>query len=99
MADVVTCGGPKKSRNTSSILQIIFSCRSFEVSEDIRINQKIIIDSFEELGEFMNNKIFHGTLTKLSQAIGPYLGAIGPFVAFGLTFADTESPELRAIKA
>ena len=53
----------------------------------------------EELGEFINSKNFHGALTKLSQAIGPYLGAIGPFVAFGLAFANTESPELIAIKA
>ena len=53
----------------------------------------------EELVEFINSKNFHGTLTKLSQAIGPYLGAIGPLVAFGLSFANTESPELIAIKA
>ena len=53
----------------------------------------------EKLVEFINSKNFHGALTKLSQTIGPYLGAIGPLVAFGLAFANTESPELKAIKA
>ena len=42
-AGVVPCGGPKKSPRTSSVVQIIFSVRSFEISEDILRNQKIII--------------------------------------------------------
>ena len=50
------------------------------------------------LGEFISNKDFFGTLAKLSKSIAPFLKAIGPFVAFGLSFANTESPELRAIK-
>ena len=47
-AGVVTCGGPKKSPRTSSIVQIIFSFWSFEIIEGILRNQKIIIglDSF-----------------------------------------------------
>ena len=42
------CGGPKKSPRASSIVQIIFSFRSFEISEGILRNQKINIglDSF-----------------------------------------------------
>ena len=32
---VVPCGGPKKSPRTSSIVQIIFLFRSFEISKDI----------------------------------------------------------------
>ena len=41
-------GGPKQSLRTSSIVQIIFSFWSFEISEGILRNQKIIIclDSF-----------------------------------------------------
>ena len=35
-AGVVPCGGPKKSPRTSSIVQIIFSFRSFEISKDIQ---------------------------------------------------------------
>ena len=42
-AGVVPCGGPKKSPRTSSIVQIIFSFWSFEISEDILRNQKFII--------------------------------------------------------
>ena len=42
-AGVVPCGGPKKSPRTSSVVQIIFSVRSFEISEDILRNQKNII--------------------------------------------------------
>ena len=46
----VSCGGPKKSPRTSSIVQIIFSFPfwPFEISEGILRNQKIIIglDSF-----------------------------------------------------
>ena len=42
-AGVVPCGGPKKSPRTSSIVQVIFSFRSFEISEDILRNQKFII--------------------------------------------------------
>ena len=44
------CGGPKKSPRTSSIVQIIFSFWSFEISdlESILRNQKLIkgLDSF-----------------------------------------------------
>ena len=42
-AGVVPCGGHKKSPRTSSIVQIIFSVWSFEISEGILRNQKIII--------------------------------------------------------
>ena len=34
-AGVVPCGGPKKYSRTSSIVQIIFYVRSFEISDDI----------------------------------------------------------------
>ena len=37
------CGGPKKSPRTSSIVQIIFFCWSFEISEGILRNVKFII--------------------------------------------------------
>ena len=42
-AGVVPCGGRKKSPRTSSIVQIIFSFWSFEISEGILRNQKITI--------------------------------------------------------
>ena len=42
-AGVVPCGGRKTSPRTSSIVQIIFSFWSFEISEGILRNQKIII--------------------------------------------------------
>ena len=42
-AGVVPCGGPKKSPRTSSIVQVIFSFWSFEISEDSLRNQKFII--------------------------------------------------------
>ena len=42
-AGVVPCGGPKKSPRTSSIVQVIFSFWSFEISEDILRNQKYFI--------------------------------------------------------
>ena len=42
-AGVVPSGGPKMSPSTSSIVQIIFSIWSFEISEDILRNQKCII--------------------------------------------------------
>ena len=47
-AGFAPCGGPKKSPRTLSIVQIIFSFWSFEISEGILRNQKIIIglDSF-----------------------------------------------------
>ena len=47
-ARVVPRGGPIKSPSTSSIVQVIFSFLSFEISEDILRNQKLIIgqDSF-----------------------------------------------------
>ena len=38
----VPCGGPKKSPSTSSIVQIIVSVWSFEISGDILRNRKII---------------------------------------------------------
>ena len=44
VAGVVPCGGPKKSPRTSSIVQVIFSLWSFEISEDILRNQKFIHD-------------------------------------------------------
>ena len=42
-AGVVPSGGPKKSPYTSSIVQIMFSFWSFEISEGILRNQKFII--------------------------------------------------------
>ena len=42
-AGVVLCGGPKKSPGTSSIVQIVFSFLSFEISGGILRNQKFII--------------------------------------------------------
>ena len=42
-AGVVPCGGPKKPPCTISIVQVIFSFWSFEISEDILRNQKYII--------------------------------------------------------
>ena len=49
-AGVVPCGGPKKYPRTSSIVQVMFSFWSFEISEDILRNQKFIIglDSFSD---------------------------------------------------
>ena len=43
VAGVVPCGGPKKSPRTSSIVQVIFSFWTFEISKDILRNQKFII--------------------------------------------------------
>ena len=47
-AGVVPCGGPKKSPRTSSIVQMLFSFWSYEISEGILRNQKFFIglDSF-----------------------------------------------------
>ena len=42
-AGVVPCGGPKKSPRTSSIVQVIFSFWSFEISEDIVRTQNFFI--------------------------------------------------------
>ena len=42
-AGVVPCGGPKKYPRISFIVQVIFSFWSFEISEDILRNLKIII--------------------------------------------------------
>ena len=42
-AGVVPCVGPKMSPRTSSIVQVIFSFWSFEISEDILRNQTLII--------------------------------------------------------
>ena len=52
-AGVVPCGGPKKSPRTSSIVQIIFSFWSFEISEGILRNQKIAIG----LESFSNKRL------------------------------------------
>ena len=51
-AGVVPCGGPKMSPRTSSIVQIIFSFWSFEISEGILSYKKIIIG----LGTFSNQR-------------------------------------------
>ena len=42
-AGVVSWGGPKKCPRTSYKVQILFSFRSFDISESILRNQKIII--------------------------------------------------------
>ena len=53
------CGGPKKSPRTSSKVQIIFSFWSFEISEGILRNQKIItgLESFSNQRFNMFNSI------------------------------------------
>ena len=52
-AGVVPCGGPKKSPRTSSIVQILFSFWSFEISKGIMRNQKTIIG----LESFSNQRV------------------------------------------
>ena len=42
-AGVVPCGGPKKSPRTSSIVQIIFLFRPFEISKDIQSVQNTYV--------------------------------------------------------
>ena len=54
---VVPCDSPKKSPRTSSIVQIIFSFWSFEISESILRNQKIIIG----LDSFSNQRLIYLT--------------------------------------
>ena len=54
-AGVVPCGGRKKSPRTSSIVQIIFSFWSFEISKGILRNQKFIIG----LDSFSNQSLIH----------------------------------------
>ena len=48
------CGGPKKSPRTSSIVQIIFSFWSFEISKGILREQKFIIG----LDSFSNQRLY-----------------------------------------
>ena len=57
-AGVVPCGGPKKSHRTSSIVQIIFSFWSFEISGVILRNQKF----FFGLDSFSNQRFKYLTL-------------------------------------
>ena len=54
-AGVVLCGGPKMSPRTSSIVQIIFSFWSFEISKGILRNQKFITG----LDLFSNQRLIH----------------------------------------
>ena len=54
-AGFAPCGGPKKSPRTPSIVQIIFSFWSFEISEIILRNQKIII----RLDSFTNQRLIY----------------------------------------
>ena len=54
-AGVVSCGGPKMSPRTSSIVQIMFSFWSFEINGDILRNQKFIIG----LGSFSNQRLIY----------------------------------------
>ena len=42
-AGVMSCGGPKKSPCTSSIVQVIVSFRPFEISEGTLSNQNFMI--------------------------------------------------------
>ena len=59
-AGVVPCGGPKKSPRTSSIVQIIFFFRSFEISKDIQSVQNTYVSKhtskqcFDYLTPFRN---------------------------------------------
>ena len=43
---VVSCGGPKKSLRTSSIVQIIFLFRFFEISKDIQSVQNTPFEKY-----------------------------------------------------
>ena len=54
-AGVVQCGGPKTPPRTSSIVQIMFSFWSFEISGDILRNQKFIIGS----DSFSNHRLIY----------------------------------------
>ena len=57
-ADIVLVGGPKKKPRTSSIVQFMFLFWSFEISENILRNQKIlypcILNRFSLLGPHLD---------------------------------------------
>ena len=53
-AGVVPCGSRKMSPRTSFIVQIIFSFWSFEISEGIPRNQKLLIG----LDSFSNQRLY-----------------------------------------
>ena len=70
------CGGPKTFSRTTSIVQIIFSFRSFEISESILRNQKIIIglDSFSNqnliyFAPFVSNERWKITVILFAQCL------------------------------
>ena len=79
-ASVVPCGGPKKSLRASSMVQIIFSYWSFEISDGILSCQKLVIG----LDSFSNQRFvylfFFGVLSlyRLSRQLLQYF-ILAPF--------------------
>ena len=51
---VVSCGGPKKSPRTSSIVQIIFLFRFFEISKDIQSVQTLPLRNIRTCKQCLN---------------------------------------------
>ena len=57
-AGAVSCGGPRKSVRTSSVVRILFFFWSFEISEGILRNKKIMTS----LDSFSNQRLIYLTL-------------------------------------
>ncbi|CAG2202928.1 unnamed protein product [Mytilus edulis] len=52
----------------------------------------------KEITELLGKKEFTTTLSRIAKSIGPFLGALGPFVGFVLAFFPSESEELAYMK-
>ena len=52
----------------------------------------------KEIAGLLDDKAFTSSLATIGASIGPYLGAIGPFIGFGMAFIPSESPELKFMK-
>ncbi|XP_071178588.1 uncharacterized protein [Mytilus edulis] len=81
-----------------AILLLILPRPAVSISEEMREAVTSGLETGKEIGELLSNKRFKSSLVKITRGIGPYLGALGPFVGIVLALNPIESEELSLMK-
>ncbi|XP_063439612.1 uncharacterized protein LOC134720940 [Mytilus trossulus] len=79
-------------------LLMLFSSPSHSLSPDQKQQVTVGLELGKGIAEMLEKKEFRNSLTKIAKNIGPYLGALGPFIGVVMAFIPSESDELAYMK-
>ncbi|XP_063419117.1 uncharacterized protein LOC134701940 [Mytilus trossulus] len=81
-----------------AILLMMIPQPAVSISEEIGEAVTSGLEAGKEIGELLSKGQFKSSLVRITRGIGPYLGAIGPFVGIVMALNPIESEELSFMK-